>query len=174
MRPRRRADSARASSGCTGSSTAPSPSGTPTQPVLPGQRTNRSGCLPGDVLGLGCEIASVPERTYRSSPRDLGPAGREIRRQSGTPAPPSPGANKAKAAIEHRRGTSQDRGSIRRRPGTAGRISPSGVPRRRFFVLTCGSSKTKRRHGDRDGVGIFTVPGRDVRTKSGPWRDRRN
>ena len=171
MRPRRCAHLARTRPGCSGSSTAPTAPGASAQPVLLGERTSRSDCLSGEFFGVGREAASVPARTHRSGTGDLGPARRKIHRQSGTPAPPSPEANKAKAALTRCRGTSQDGSPLHRRPGTKGRLSPSGVPRRRFFFLI-RSSKTKRRHECRDGVAIFTVPVRDARTKSAPWPDR--
>ena len=149
MRPRRRADCACARFGCPGSSTAPTVAGTVTQPVLPGKRAVRSDCLSGEFLGLGHEAASSPERNPRSSPLDIGPAGRKIRRQSGTPASPSPEANKAKAALHRRSRSLKGRGAIRRRPRTQGRVSPLGVPRRQIVFLI--RTVKHRRHDWRDG-----------------------
>ena len=176
MRPSRGADSSRASNGCPGSSTTPTVAGTSAQPLLPGKRTGRSDCLSGEFFGVGRETASLSERTHCPSPRNLGPAGRKICRQSGTPAPPSPRSNKAKAPFSCRCGTSQDSSTIPRRPRTASRIPEFGVPRRKILVLNRNNNRNliDCRHAVRDGGRNFTLPGLDARTKSAPWPDRRN
>ena len=181
MRPRRCAGCPRARAGCTGSSTAPTASGSAASAMLPGERAIRSDCFSGNVLGVGGEAASVPERIDRPGPRDLGPARREVCRQSGTPASPSPRSNKAKAAFYGRCGTSKDSGSFPTRPRVAGGLSSSGVPRREIF-FRIGTVIIEEYFITAafvpDGVQALhesaTLPGRDARTKSAPWPDRRS